>query len=527
MIDPEPSSSSSQSAPSAAPVRKSATRNIVTVMSGTLASRFLGLLRQTLLNYFFDTRMTDAYNVAFQIPNLFRELLAEGALSNSIIPVYKNLAPDQRRAFIGSFMALLILVNALVVALGMIFAPQIVGLMQSLGQSLGANASSLDTELTVYLTRLCMPFLAGISFSALAMGLLNAEERFGATAFAPLAFNVVTITGFLLFPNQALWLGIFTSLGGLAQLLVQLPSLRKYGLLPAPKLTWHPGLTRALALIAPFAFTTSTRQFLAFILTGLLAGFGEGTLTGFRNAEVVFLLVQGLFAVSPATAAYPRLSEYAAQKNWVAFTDTVSSYARLVLFFSVGVAGLLWALAPSVTSAIFELAGRIADDKYNPTLALLPSFALAVAPWGLWQLLNRAFYARERTKDAVVISAVAFAANTILYIVLAPYGFVTMNYATAITGWLLVGVVVFVLHKQIGLNYKKLLGYSIKVGVAATAAGFAAYFISSLLPTGRGALNGLLHLSIAGGVGAALYLTLCIVFQVQEVSSITKRFLKR
>ena len=183
--------------------------------------------------------------------------------------------------------------------------------------------------------------------------------------------------------------------------------------------------------------------------------------------------------------------------------------------------------APSVTSAIFELAGRIADDKYNPTLALLPSFALAVAPWGLWQLLNRAFYARERTKDAVVISAVAFTANTILYIVLAPYGFVTMNYATAITGWLLVGVVVFVLHKQIGLNYKKLLGYSIKVGVAATAAGFAAYFISSLLPTGRGALNGLLHLSIAGGVGAALYLTLCIVFQVQEVSSITKRFLKR
>ena len=187
MIDPEPSSSSNQPAPSAAPVRKSATRNIVTVMSGTLASRFLGLLRQSLLSFSFDTRVTDAYNVAFQIPNLFRELLAEGALSNSIIPVYKNLAPDQRRAFIGSFMALLILVNALVVALGMIFAPQIVGLMQSLGQSLGANASSLDTELTVYLTRLCMPFLAGISFSALAMGLLNAEERFGATAFAPLA----------------------------------------------------------------------------------------------------------------------------------------------------------------------------------------------------------------------------------------------------------------------------------------------------------------------------------------------------
>jgi putative peptidoglycan lipid II flippase len=505
--------------------RRSSAHNILTVMSGTLSSRVLGLLRQTLFNRLFvDTRITDAFNVAYTVPNLFRELLAEGALSNSIIPVYKSLPESERRAFASRLLAVLLGVNALVVGLGIVFAPQAVSLLQFLGKLLGASSSSLDVDLVVFLTRLCMPFLMGISLSALAMGLLNAEEKFAATSFAPLAFNIVTIIGFVLFPNQALWLGIFTSLGGFAQLLVQLPSLRQRGFLLAPHFSWHPALTRALSLMAPFAFTTSTRQFLAVILFALLTGFGEGAVTGFRNAEVIFLMVQGLFAVSPATAAYPRLSEYAASSDWGSFRETVMQFSRLVLFLSAGVSALLWALAPSVTSALLELAGRITDDKFLPTLALLPSFALAIAPWGLVQLLTRAFYARHRSRDAVIISTIAFALNTVLYVFLAQYGFVAMNYATAIAGWVMVGVYVGVLNAQIGLPWKKLVGHTIKVGVAAAIAGFAAYGISSLLPYARGALNGILHLVVAGGAGITLYIAACALLRVTEVSSLLRRF---
>jgi putative peptidoglycan lipid II flippase len=493
-------------------------------MSGTFSSRVLGLLRQTLFNQF-DTRLTDAFNVAYNIPNLFRELLAEGALSNSIIPVYKKLEQSERKEFVASFMAFLLFINALVVGAGILLAPQLVDLML-FSNVLGVGNSSLDLELTVFLTRLTMPFLVGISFSALAMGLLNAEERFGATAFAPLAFNLVTIFGLVVFPNNAAMLGLATSLGGLAQLLVQLPSLRRFGLLATPRLVWHDGLSNALKLMAPFAFTTSTRIFLGVILTGLLAGFGAGAITGFRNAEVIFLMLQGLFAVSPATAAYPRFSEYAAQKDWNAFRETVSSYARLVLFLSVGVGSLLWALAPSITSAIFELPGRISDDKFNATLDLLPSFALAIAPWGLVQLLTRAFYARERSRDAVIISTVAFALNTILYIVLAPRGIVVMNFATAMTGWLMVGVYVGVLHVQIGLNYKKLVGHTIKVGLAALACYFVASVVSGLLPSARSALNGVLHCVVAGGVGGLVYVLACVLLGVPEVERLTRRFTK-
>jgi putative peptidoglycan lipid II flippase len=512
--------------PSTAPVRKSASRNILTVMGGTLSSRVLGLLRQALLNSNFDAKLLDAYNVASSIPNLFRELLAEGALSNSIIPVYKKLEPSERKAFASSLLGVLLGVNALIVGLAIIFAPQIVDLLQISSVFSGAQKNQLDRDLTVYLARLCMPFLMGISLSALVMGLLNAEERFGATAFAPLAFNIVTILGFVLFPNQALWLGLFTSFGGFAQLLVQLPSLRRFGLLSAPSFKWHPGLTRALGLMAPFAFTTSTRQFLAFVLVGLLTSFGEGTLSGFKNAEIIFLTMQGLFAVSPATAAYPRLSEYAGQQNWQAFRDTVMQYSRLVLFFSAGVSALLWALAPSITSLLLEITGKIDNAVFNPTVALLPTFALAIAPWGLVQLLTRAFYAREKTREAVIISTVAFLLNTGLYVLLARFGFVTMNYATAIAGWAMVGVYVAVLHLQITLPWKKLVGHTAKVGTAAVVTFFVAQFISSLLPYSRGALNGLLHCVVAGGAGMLVYLVLCMVFRVPEVASITRRFTK-
>jgi putative peptidoglycan lipid II flippase len=502
------------------PPRRSATRNILTVMGGTLASRVLGLLRQTLFNRFFDTAITDAFNVAFRVPNLFRELLAEGGLSNSIIPVYKSLAPGDRKAFASSFLGLLIGVNAVIVGLGFIFAPQIVDLLIE-------NGSRIDVNLAVLITRLVMPFLAGISFSALAMGLLNAEEKFAATSFAPLAFNVSTILGFVLFPNNAIMLGAFTTLGGFAQLIVQIPSLRRYGLLPTPRLARHPALGRALSLMAPFAFTTSVRQFLNVILARLLTRFGDGAVTGFYNAEVIFQLALGLFAVSPATAAYPRMATFAANRDWDSFRDTLSSYARLVLFFSAVVSALMFALAPSVVSAVIELAGRVSNDKFSFTMLAVPPFALAIAPWGLNQLLVRAFYVREKTRDAVLVNAAAFLLNTGLYLAFAPWGFAAMNYATTVTGWVMVGVYVAVLHAQVGLDWKKLLGHALKVGLAALVAGLVASLVTAALPYSRGALNAFLHLSVAGGLGLIVYLGLCAVLRVPELETIRKRILRR
>ncbi|HWG83948.1 MAG TPA: murein biosynthesis integral membrane protein MurJ, partial [Deinococcales bacterium] len=311
--------------------RRSSARNILTVMTGTLASRVLGLVRQLLFNLLFPLPLKDAFNVAYRIPNLFRELLAEGALVNAIIPVYKSLDPAERARFAGSLTTALFAANALVVGLGVLFAREVVWAVEAMA-GLSGQASSLDTEAAVLLTRIMMPFLSGISFAALAMALLNSEERFSATAFSPLAFSVVSIAGFLAFPGSAVALAWVTTFGGFAQLLVQVPALRRHGLLPSPRLAWHPALGRTLLLMAPFAFTTGTRQFLTIILQALLIRFPTGAVTGFNNADAVFQLFLGLFAVSPALASYPRLSEQAQRGEWPAFRDTVSSYLRLILF---------------------------------------------------------------------------------------------------------------------------------------------------------------------------------------------------
>ena len=525
------------------PPRRSSSRNILTVMSGTLASRVLGLLRQALFNRF-HSDITDAFNLAFRIPNLFRELLAEGALTNSIIPVYKSLPLEERPKFASSLTGALAGINLLVVGLGILLAPFVVGLRM-------AHSSSVNYELALHLTRIVWPFLAGISFSALAMALLNASEHFGSSSFSPLAFSVVSIIGMLLFPNNATVLAIVTVLGGFAQFFVQIPSLRKFGLMPKLSFSWHPALGKALGLMVPFTFTTGTRELLSIVLTGILTSFPLGALTGFNNADSVFLLALGLFAVSPALAYYPRLAEYSTKNDWTSFRDTLLSASRLVLFFTAPVTAVIFVLAPSVTSAMFEITGRISNDKFAFTTAALPPLALAMIPWGLNQFLVRAFYVRQRTREAIVINVAGFLLNTAMYYLLsrgAPSAeafknvnpaqaqsllndallhYQRMNYGTTITGWLIVIVYLVTLSLQVQLNWKKLVGHIIKVSIAGFAAAGVASLISSFIPVHRGFFNGALHLALAGGAALVVYIGLCAVLQVQEVTGLRKRFFKR
>ena len=531
----------SSTAAESAPIRPSARRNIITVMGGTLASRVLGMLRNALFNRVFSTELTDAFGLAYRIPNLFRELLAEGALTNSIIPVYKSLPASERKNFASSLTGVLLAVNIVLVGLGVLLAPFVVGLRMS-------SATQVNYELTVYLTQLVWPFLTGISFSALAMALLNAEEKFAATSFSPLAFSVVSVIGFALIhwfsPNNATWLALVTVLGGFAQFFVQIPSLRKYGLMPRLEFKFHPGLKTALGNMIPFTFTTGTREFLTIVLSTILTSFPAGANTGFYNADQVFLLVLGLFAVSPALAAYPRLSEHAAAQDWPAFRALISSNARLVLFLTSFAAAAIFVLPNAVSSTFYEVVGPISDDKFFFTAAALPPLALAMLPWGLNQFLVRTLYALQRTRDAIFINVVGFLLNTGLYFWLsrggAPVGagkdvilqdalhrYALMNYATVIAGVLIVGFYFWRLHKLVGFDDKKLVGHTVKVFAAAGIAGLVMYGVSHLIPSTRGFVNGAIHVALAGGAGGAVYLGLCMAFKVQEVSSITKRILRR
>jgi putative peptidoglycan lipid II flippase len=276
-------------------------RKVLLVMGGTLASRVLGLLRQAVFNALYPDALKDAFNVAYRVPNLLRELLAEGAVQNALIPLLKSLPPEEAQAFARRFAAFLLGVNLLVLGLGYLLAPWVAGLLVAPGSHLREGESF---QQVVYLTRLLLPFLLGISMAALFSALTQAEERFLPYALGPVAFNLVAIGLMALFPGDPTALGLSVALGGLVQALVQLPFLRGFRL----EWGWHRAFAPALLRMGPFAFTTSLRQFLNLVLTNILTRYPPAAVTGFYNAEVVFQMALGLFATSPAIALFPRMS---------------------------------------------------------------------------------------------------------------------------------------------------------------------------------------------------------------------------
>jgi len=490
--------------------------NILTVMAGTLGSRGLGLVRQLAFNRLEGT-LTDAFTIAFRIPNLLRELLAEGALINSFIPVYKSLPDLEQKKLASSFTAVLLAVNFIVLGLGILLAPWLVQSVLYPGGNPQVQATA------IVLTQWMMPFLTFISLSTVAMGLLNAGEHFRASAFAPMAFNVVSIFVLLAFPHSAFWLAMSTTLGGLAQLAVQIPSLRRLGLMPNLQTFWHPALRRVLLLMIPFTISTSGKQFLNFFVVRFFTGFPKNALTGYSNAEVLFQLALGLFAVSPALALYPRLATHSTAKDWDAFRRLTLQALRLTSFIAAPVSILFSVLAPYAVSLV-KFSSTLEAERLSYGALTLSTWALAIVPSGLNALLVRTFFVRERTIAPLIVTSLGAVADVALYGLLVPhYGLQGFGLATTITSTITASLLMAMYSIGVGMNWSPLIRHLGRVIPMALVAGAVAYAVSRVLPGPGNLWRGMLGLTVAGGAGMAVYLALAMLFRVPEVSSLRSR----
>lgn len=497
----------------------SAFRNTLTVMLGTLGSRLLGLVRQMVFNRF-DTHLTDAFGVAYRVPMLFRELLAEGALVNSFIPVYKALSDEEKPKMAAAFTGLLLGINLLLMGLGILGAPWMVDILVN-------QNSTLDRDLAVYLTRIMVPVLGLISMASVAMGLLNAGEHFKETSFAPIAFNVVSIAVMLIFPHTALWLGLSTTLGGLAQLLVQIPSMIRLGIMPVPNRLWHPALAKVLLMMLPFMLTTSSRQFLNVFLTNILTQFPKGAVTAYLNAETVFQLALGLFVISPALALYPRLAGMAAEQNWDEFKRFTLQALRLITFAAAPISALLCVLAGPAVS-IFYLSTPD-PDKFYFSQEILRYWALALLPWGMNALLVRTFYVRQRSWEPLIITSIAFIADVTFYYILLPHlHLATFGLTTTVTGTLANIALMLLYRKHLGGSWYPLVQHLLKVVPLGMIAGLVSWLtlqalIALHVPTSGTILHGLLGLGLAGGAGILVYLALAVALKMPEMQALISK----
>jgi putative peptidoglycan lipid II flippase len=338
--------------------RKNILKAAGVVGSATVASRVLGLLRDAVLAFLFGaTPAADAFFVAFRIPNLMRQLFGEGALASSFVPVYTDIREKQGEegagAFANSMFTILTLVLLVITAAGVLFAPALVRVI-----AWGFDPGSEIFRLTVLLTRWMFPYVIFICVAALGMGMLNARGHFFAPAIAPVLLNISMITFALLLsgmvaePVVAVAWGVL--LGGVLQLLAQLPPMGRRGLIPrAVKPALTPEVKRMLILMGPAVLGVAVYQ-VNMLVDTLIASFlpgGSISYLWYGNRMMQFPL--GVFGIALATAALPTLSQQVAEGRNEDFTQTVSFALSLTVFIGLPAAMGLVALREPVMAVLF------------------------------------------------------------------------------------------------------------------------------------------------------------------------------
>jgi putative peptidoglycan lipid II flippase len=397
-------------------------RHVGKVSAATLASRVLGLLRDQVFAALFGAGTSaDAFNMAFRVPNLVRDLFAEGAMSASFVPTFTEWRAkqgDEAAWALGrQLMATLLAVLIALCVLAWILAPGIVGLMAG---GFGAVPGKLD--LTVLLTRIMLPFLPAMALSAAAMGMLNARGVFFLPAFAPAVLNV----GMIAFGLAAIplcraqgWpiiagMAVGVVLGGALQFAVQLPALAKLGFrfrLEWP--TWHPGVRRVALLMLPATVGLAATQLNVFVSQAIAASFREGSVSWLQYAFRLMQLPIGLFGVAVATVSLPAMSRAAVAQDVPQLRATLSESVRLVFLLTVPSALFLAVFARPIIALLFQHGAFHAADTQATGDALL-MYCVGLPAFAAVGIFTRAFYALGDTKTPVRSTFVAVASNLVL-----------------------------------------------------------------------------------------------------------------
>lgn len=396
-------------------------------------SRVLGLLREALFSRLVGAgALADAYSVAFRIPNLLRDLLAEGALSSAFVPTFTAalVQEDRQRAYyLASLtLALLLLFTGALTLLGIVFAEDVVRL-------LAASWSPGKIAEAAALTRIMMPLLILVSLGAVWTGMLNAQRRFLAPAYAPALFNVVSVLvgiGLWLAGAGGMWAVTAWSVGtlaaGVVQSFVLLPALWRLGYRPhlALRGAWtHPGVRRIARLMLPALLGVAALQVNIFVNTRFAASLGDGPVAQLEYAFRIFYLPIGMFGVALATVTTTQLSEEAARGDRGGLVaKTSEGLSALWLLTAASTVGLV-VLAEPIVSLIYE-GGRFTAADTSAVAEILRAYALGLVPYSMVKIVAPAFYATDRPRLPLVASVSAIAAtiafNAVFYRELGPPG---------------------------------------------------------------------------------------------------------
>jgi len=456
-----------------------------------MASRVLGLIRdQVLASMFGAGNAMDAFNVAFRIPNLVRDLFAEGAMSAAFVPVFmRQLASGDRAAawrLGNNVINALLVVTGIVVLGGIVFARPLVA-------AFAADYATVPgkLELTVLLTRIMLPFLTLVAVAAVFMGMLNSLHRFFVPALAPAMFNIATIVCALLLvpvmpqfgmpPIAAIAIGAL--LGGFAQLFTQWPLLRREGFAYKPFLDWkQDALHRVLLLMGPGTIGLAATQMNVFVNTVLATREGTGAVSWLNYAFRLMYLPTGLFGVSIATATVPAVSRHAALHNDDAVRATLADGLSLMLVLNVPATVGLIVLSHPIVRVIFERRAFLPSDTFA-TAAALQFYAVGLLGYSVVRIASPTFYALGDSRTPVQISVAAVVVNAVLNIILARLiGYRGLALGTSIAALFNAAGLLWLLRRRLaGLDDRRILSSLSRIVIASIVMGAAALLTERLL----------------------------------------------
>lgn len=521
-----------------------------------MASRVLGLVREMVFAHFFGASKsfaTDAFVIAFRIPNLLRDLFAEGALSSAFVTVFSDylVTKDEKEAFrLSNLVATgLILVLGILVVLGIIFAPQVVAVIAS-----GFEEDPAKFELTVRLTRIMMPFILVVALAAQAMGVLNARDRFGVPAMASTFFNIGSIIGglataaFLADPTfshpissivekptegiTGMAYGVL--IGGLLQYAVQWPSLRKAGFRYRPMLSFSdPGVRRIFGLMGPAVIGAAAVQVNVLVNSRFATSIpgGSGPVSWLNFAFRLMQFPIGVFGVAIATATLPAISRSAALKDITEFRHTLAGSIRLAFLLTIPSAVGLIVLGRPIIALIYEHGPVFGATDTEHTAAALAFYAIGLAGYAAVRILAPAFYAINDARTPMMISLLSmvmnFVMNWMLVGVLQERGLALSTSTVALMNFALLYAI---MRRRVGGIEGRRTGITVaKILVASAVMGAVCWAISEVIARLAGpslpARSANVVVSVAAGAG--IFYLVASALGIQELKAATDVFTRR
>jgi putative peptidoglycan lipid II flippase len=499
------------------------------VMSGaTFISRALGYAKDMILaRYFGATGISDTFFVAFRIPNLLRELFAEGSMSSAFIPVlteYRaNQGDDKAKKLVRITFTFLLICVGVLCAAGILFAPQIITLIAP-----GFRENVEKFSQTVLLTRVMFPFLLFISLAALVMGALNTRGVFFVPALAPATLNITIIAVVLIFishmENPIVAVAAGVTLGGFVQFAFQLPSFfrKDYDLRPDFEFS-HPGLRKMSILIMPATMGMAVAQVNIFISTILASYLPQGSITYLYYSMRLIQFPIGIFGVAMGMAVLPALSEHAVKGEMEKLREDFSFALRLLFFITVPAMTGLIALREPIVNILFQR-GVFDYPATRGTAEALLFYSLGI--WAIVgvRVVTATFYSLKDTRTPVKIAVIAMLTNIVMSLLLmGPLRHSGLALSNAIASMVNFLLLFYFLRQRLGrIDARRILTSFIRISVASAVMGVSGWWMLHghiwTLP-GR-AMEKAIYLSGTIMVCLCIYVTVSFLLRGNELAYI-------